>query len=78
MADSYILVTLGVMLVGAISAESVCGGRQLYCSDYGGCYIGLLVLKLCGGRQLYCRDYGGCVRWGFYSWRCVWWWTAVL
>ena len=63
--DSCTVVTTGVVLVGAISAESVCGGRQLYSSDCGGSYIGLLVLKLCGGGQLYRSDYGGYVRWGF-------------
>jgi len=36
-ADSCTVVTAGVVLGGAFSAEGVCGGRQLYCSDYGGC-----------------------------------------
>ena len=36
-ADSCTVVTTGVLLGGAFSAECVCGGVQLYSSDYGGC-----------------------------------------
>ena len=40
--DSCTVVTTGVVLGGAFSAEGVCGGGQLYCSDYGGCVYSLV------------------------------------
>jgi len=36
-ADSCTVVTTGVVLGGAFSAEGACGGGQLFCSDYRGC-----------------------------------------
>jgi len=36
-AESCIVVTMWVVLGGAFGAEGVCGGGQLYRSDYGGC-----------------------------------------
>ena len=36
-ANSCTVVTTGVVLGGAFGAEVVCGGGQLYCSDYRGC-----------------------------------------
>jgi len=35
-AESCTVVTTGVVLDGALSSEAVCGGGQLYFSDYRG------------------------------------------
>jgi len=58
-ADSCTVVTIGVVLGGAFSVEGVCGGGQLYCSEYCVCVrwgFSAEGVFVCG--QLYCSDYG--------------------